>query len=182
VAAKAGNSTRIALGGVCASLCLAFMFMTGIIPFSTYVLPAFAGIFLIVVSLELSFGAAMMVYLVVAILGIFIIPDKEAAALFVLLLGYYPILKSKIERLPLKVLVWIVKFALFNLTVIGGYWIGAKVIGMDALLGSDLGKATVPILIVMANLTFFIYDFMLANLTLYYQKVLRPRIVRGGKK
>ena len=40
------KSTQVALGGLAAALCTLLMFLTGMIPFATYALPAAAGIVL----------------------------------------------------------------------------------------------------------------------------------------
>ena len=46
------KSTQVALGGLSSALCLLLMFMTGLIPFSSYIFPALAGIVLISVREE----------------------------------------------------------------------------------------------------------------------------------
>ena len=38
------KSTQVAVGGMASGLCLLLMFMTGMVPFSEYAFPAFAGI------------------------------------------------------------------------------------------------------------------------------------------
>ena len=55
--------------------------ITGLIPFSSYVFPAFAGIVLIAVSEENGVRTALMVYLSVSLLSLFLIPDQEAKLL-----------------------------------------------------------------------------------------------------
>ena len=59
-----------------------------------------AGIVLIAVEEENGTKTAMLVYVAVSVLAMFIVPDQEAKVLFVMLLGYYPMLKSRIERAP----------------------------------------------------------------------------------
>ena len=111
------KSTQVAIGGVASSLCLLMMFLTGLIPFSTYCFPAFAGIVLIAVAEENGPRTAVMVYVATSVLSLFIVPDREAVMLFIMLLGYYPTLKPYIERLG-RLRGTAVKAALFNGTVI----------------------------------------------------------------
>lgn len=73
------KSKQIAAGGIASSLCLLTMFLTGVFPFATYALPAIAGTLLVVVVLELNRATAVMVYVSVSLLSLFIAPDKEAA-------------------------------------------------------------------------------------------------------
>ena len=98
------KSYKVAFGGVVAALSLVLMFLTGIIPFGTYDFPSLAGMALVLIAIELGYRYAFMVYAVVALLSVFFVPDKEAAMFFVLILGYYPVLKGIIEGkiLPLE--------------------------------------------------------------------------------
>lgn len=70
------------------------MFLTGLIPIGTYALPAIAGVLLIVAVIEIGAKWAWMIYAAVAVLSLLFAADKEAALLFVLFFGYYPVLKS----------------------------------------------------------------------------------------
>ena len=94
-----GKSTQIALGGMFSALCVSLMFMTGLAPFATYAIPMLAGAMLIPVVVELGPKTAVMVYISVGIISIFVAADKEAAMMFLVFFGYYPILKQKLERL-----------------------------------------------------------------------------------
>ena len=91
------KSSQVALGGVVASLCILLMLMTGFFPFLTYAAPAAAGFLLIAVIVDCGYRWAMLVYLVVALLSIFVVPDKQAAMIFVFL-GYYPVLKDYLDH------------------------------------------------------------------------------------
>ena len=46
------KSEQVALCGVVAALCTLLMFMTGMFPFSTYALPALAGLLMVTVAVE----------------------------------------------------------------------------------------------------------------------------------
>ena len=55
------KSTQVALGGLAAALCTLLMFLTGMIPFATYALPAAAGIVLVAVVVENGASTAALV-------------------------------------------------------------------------------------------------------------------------
>ena len=93
------KSTQVALGGLSSALCLLLMFMTGLIPFSSYIFPALAGIVLISVREENGLKTALLVYAATSLLALLIIPDREAVMMYIMLLGYYPLAKPWIERL-----------------------------------------------------------------------------------
>lgn len=94
------TSFKVALGGAVAALGLVLMFMTALIPFGTYAFPTFAGILTVVIVIEIGYGYAVAVYAATAILSFLLVPDKEAALMYAIFFGFYPILKGLIERLP----------------------------------------------------------------------------------
>ncbi len=104
------RTIRLAFCGVITALCTVTMFLTGLISIGTYALPAFAGILLIVVVVELGVGWAWPVYLASSVLSLLLAGDKEAAMLFVVFFGYYPILKAQIEGMHRRVLSYLLKF------------------------------------------------------------------------
>ena len=94
---KQKNSYRVALGGLITALSILFLLMTGFIPFGTYALPTLAGAVLVAIVIEFGSKTALLTYMAVSLLAIFITPDREAALLFIMFFGYYPILKEKLE-------------------------------------------------------------------------------------
>ena len=126
------KSTQVAIGGLSAALCLLMMFMTGLVPFSSYLFPAMAGIVLIAVADEMGVKTALLVYAVVSVLAILIVPDQEAKLLFILFLGYYPMLKPVLEKLP-RLFSFFIKLAVFNGIIVAFY-------GMSMSEGIDAKK------------------------------------------
>ncbi|MBC8585019.1 hypothetical protein [Youxingia wuxianensis] len=173
------KSTQVAIGGLTAALCLLLMFMTGLIPFSSYVFPAMAGIVLIVVREENGAGTAWLTYVVISILSLLIVPDRQAVMLFILFLGYYPIVKPVVEKFP-KPLAYVVKFIFFNVAIIAFYYVVIYVFGIPDLLEDfgNFGKYTAYVALGMADFTFFVYDFLLSNMEHIYLHWFRPKILR----
>ena len=96
------HTIRVAFCGVLAGLGLALMFLTALLPMATFALPALAGLLMIMIVIEMGARWAWPTFAVVAILSVFFVPDKQAALLYVIFFGYYPILKALIERLKNK--------------------------------------------------------------------------------
>lgn len=174
------KSTQVAMGGICAALCLFLMFLTCMLPFTQFAFPALAGIVLIAVVIENGTSTAVLVYAAVSILSLIIVPVKEAAFLFVGFFGYYPIIKAKLERIRLRLLEYIVKFLIFNASVVVCYLILIKFMGLDQVLEQigPFGEYSVLILLGMGNLMFIVYDFAITNLVYVYNNWFRPRILR----
>ena len=100
-------------------------------------------------------------YSAVALLSLLMAPDKEAAALFVFL-GYYPILKPRLDRLPMR---WLWKGLLFNAAICIMYFLLLHVFGMAELAAefSEAGGIVLGITLLLGNVTFFLMDKLLSN-------------------
>ena len=162
------TAKQIALGGIFAALAVTIMSLGGMIPVATYVCPMLCMMLQLTVLLFCGERIAWAWYGAVAILGLLLGPDKEAAAVFVFL-GYYPIIKPRLDRMKLG-LVW--KALLFNGAVILMYQLLMKLFGMEELVKefSEIGQAMVYVLLAMGNLTFFLTDKVL---TLFARKLGR---------
>ena len=67
-------------------------------PLLVYALPALAGSLLVIIVIEISMKWAFVTYTTVGILSLFTTSNKEAAVLFIMYLGYYPIVISLFEK------------------------------------------------------------------------------------
>ena len=124
------TSDRVALGGIVAALCIVIMFLTGVVPALYIVSPMAAGLLMVILAEEVSVGWAWLTYLAVSLLALIVTFDKDAALMFILFFGYYPILRLYIERLRKKPLKWICKLALLNLFLVLDYWLTVYVLGL----------------------------------------------------
>ena len=72
-------SFRVAFCGVLAALMIAVMLLGTMIPTTTYICPALAGVLLLPVVWEFGFRTGALLYLAVALLSLILSPNKEAA-------------------------------------------------------------------------------------------------------
>ncbi len=171
------SSTQVALGGLSAALCLIIMLGTVLIPFATYAAPALAGIALIPIALELGLPVASITYTTVALLSLLMVPDREAALMFIAFFGYYPILKFKLDRMKLRPLRILLKLAIFNVAILAGYFVMIYVFGLYYLM-NELTDGFGWLLLVVGNLCFPIYEKALKNITALYLFRIRKSIFR----
>lgn len=178
------KSEQVALCGVVAALCTLLMFMTGMFPFSTYALPALAGLLMVTVAVETGPTWAYTLYAAVSLLSFIMTPDKEAMLMFVAFFGHYPITKLLIERLRSKPLRVVLKLICFNLCVVLGYLVIIYLLRMPDVLTEfgEFGKYSVYILLGLGNLLFVVYDIALTNIMCAYIGWFRPRFLRKGIK
>lgn len=158
---KRTPASVIALGGVMAALALVIMNLGGLIPVATYVCPMLCALLLQLVLKTCGKRIAWAWYGAVAILGVLMSPDKEAAAVFIFL-GYYPIVKPWLDRRRFK---WLWKGLFFNGATLLLYWLLMHLFGMDALAEEfrGLGIGMTVVLLILGNVTFFLLDRVLGT-------------------
>lgn len=162
------KSAKTALGGITASLSLVFMLLTAVFPFLTYASPEIAGTLLIIMVLELNKKWAFGAYVTVSLLSLFILPDKEAAMMYVGFFGFYPILKPVLESKLPRVWEWLCKFLVFNASVCVSYLIIVYIFSIPIEGMERFGKWAVPALLAMGNVMFILYDMVISRLVSIY--------------
>ena len=155
------ETKAIALGGMLGAVAMVIMCLGGLIPVSTYICPVMCMLILQMVLNLCGRKIAWAWYIMVSLLSLLLGPDKEAAALLVLL-GYYPIIKPKMDRLPLKIL-W--KLVLFNAVTVFMYTAVVALLGLEAIIVEHnfLGYASLALMILLGNATFFLLDKLLTR-------------------
>lgn len=151
----------IALGGMLAAVAVVLMCIGTIIPIATYAAPVLCMMVCQTVMKLCGKRIAWAWYGAVAVLGLLMAPDKEAAAVF-LVLGYYPIVKPRLDGLKGK---WLWKGLLFNGSILLLYWVLLNLIGVPQLMEefSGMGVAMTAVLLILGNVTFFLLDQVLSR-------------------
>ena len=155
------NTKNIALCGLLAAAAVVMMLLGGLIPLSTYVCPMLACLLCYVVFRICGARLAVVWYAAVAILSVLLSPDKEAAALLVFM-GYYPILKPRLDKLPFP---WLWKLLLFNIASFAMYAFLSWVMGMAELGDSfrEAGAVLTVVTVILGNITFIMLDILLSR-------------------
>lgn len=159
----------IALGGVLAALAVVIMSLGGLIPVMTYVSPMLCALLLKIVLELCGVRIAWAWYGAVALLSALLSADKEAAAVFIFL-GYYPIVKPKLDGLRFH---WLWKLVLFNVSVGVMYFLLLQLFGMAQLRAEfeEFSTVMLIVMLLMGNVTFFLLD-----------RLLRRDLLRRGRR
>ncbi|MBO5163527.1 MAG: hypothetical protein J6B75_03680 [Ruminococcus sp.] len=176
-------SYRVALGGIVSALCLLCMFLAGIMPAFYLILPMAAGTLLMLIAEEVSISWAWLTYISVSLLSMFITADKEAALVFVMLFGHYPIFRIYLDKLKLRVLRFLIKAAVFNICAVAYFYVTVFLFGIDQMLDdmNDIGRYGGWAFLGLGNLIFLLYDFNLEATYTLYIKRLMPTFLRGKR-
>lgn len=163
------TAAQVALCGLLGALAVVIMLLGGIIPVATFCCPVLAAVLIIPVIRECGKRLAWVWYAAVAILSCLMGPDKEAAAIY-LFLGYYPIVKMRIDewKQPLR---FLAKLVLFNAAIAVMYALLLFVLKMDALRQEMLGMEKLLLIatLVLGNVTFFLFDKLLPRMAMLYE-------------
>lgn len=172
------NSTakELALGGMFAALGVVLLCLGGVVPLALYACPILASAVLLPVRERCRKRVAWSCYAAIAILGALLGPDKEASMLFVFL-GYYPLVKPKLDAVPSRALRLGAKLLLAVFAVGADYLFLLFVLRLDAVT-QELAE-TAPALLgatcALGLALFLLYDLTLSRLTTLYRRRRRSR-------
>ncbi len=171
------ESSKAALGGIIAALSVSIMLLTYLSPVLVYTVPVIAGLLLLVIVNEIGYHWAIGTYTAISLLSLFMIADKEAAVFYVMLFGYYPILKFFITaKIRNRFLLFFIKLLVFNAALFLSLAVCSFVFHIDYSELTSGGKIFSAVFVVLMNLVLFIYDFLIGSLTVLYRVKIQKRI------
>lgn len=147
-----------------------------------YTLPALAGMLTMLAVVEIDKKWAIGSYVATSLIGLLFVANKEAVVYYVAFFGYYPVVKALLESKMPRAVEYILKFLIFNASIIVSGVVLVKVFGMpyNDLLGIDgesafFTKYALPIMLGMGNVVFILYDVALTRLLTAYVLVWQKR-------
>jgi len=172
----------VAIGGVVAALSIVLMACTGLFPYATLALPALAGLLTVPVVIELGIRWAFLVYAVVGAVSVFITPDLSAMLFYVLFFGYYPIVKSLIERIRKLALEWAIKLLVVNAALVALYICARFFFSLEEIGTVFFGFDITWVLWLAVNAVFVLYDLALTGAIGEYLRRVRPLLKKIGHR
>lgn len=174
---KPEKCERIALGGVFSSLCLLLMFLASVVPFASIAMPMLAGAALTVVVIENGTKTAVLVYVAVSLLSVFMVPELDAKLLFITFFGYYSALKPAFEKLA-ALIQYAVKLSVFNSAMVISYYLSIAIAGVDKAIDGLFGQYGPLLFLLGINILFFLYDFLITRYIRLYLNWFKPTFLR----
>ena len=112
------QTARTALCGVLGALGLVLLALGSVLPLATYAAPMLAAFALIPLVQDCPPRYAWLTWAATALLALMLLPDRELALTYALVLGPYPMLKQRLDKLPGRPLRLAAKLAVFNAAVL----------------------------------------------------------------
>lgn len=158
--AETRKLTRSALLAAAATV---LVYISAYLPTGALALAAVAGLTGVLAVIHCGGKYACGVFAVSAALGLLLSPVRSGAALYALFLGYYPALKSLLERLHSLVLCWGAKLLIFNAASAAVF-----LLLWGVLTGGMTPEIPVWALWIAGNAVFIVYDIGLSRLIQVY--------------
>ena len=158
------ESQKIALCGVLSALSVVVLLVGNVLQIGTYAAPMLASFLLIPVLEDYGKKYALLLYAVVSLLS--------------LLLGYYPVLRVRLNNIRRGVPRWMAKFGCFNAAVVVMYALLIVVLAPPELVQEFAAEGTPMLLALLAlgNLSFWLCDRALTAITPLYRQRIAPRL------
>jgi len=162
----------IAMCGMMAALSVVVMALGAALGLGMYVSPMIAGICLIPVGNAYGKKYQTMLWIAVSILCFILVPNIEENLMYLCLFGCYPIIRPYFQKLP-NGSRFVTKLAFFTVV-----FAGLELLIMSVLVPETMGVGMMIALIVLGDVTFMMYDFVLPRAELLLSKRLGNFIKR----
>ena len=168
---KSSFDKRIVICGVLVALSVIILYLGCAIEVLDLTMSAIVSLLVVVIVIEMGYNYAWLAYIATSILSLVMLPQKSPAIFYTCFMGFYPIIKSYVERIGSALLRWVVKliagnaalclmFLLLSLFVPDEFEGGWMLVGTYAL----------------GLVAFILYDIALTKLITVYFRILRDRV------
>lgn len=176
------DTFRTAFCGLITAFAFVLMLLTNLVPVGTYAFPCLAGMVLVTVVIEFGWKWALGSYAAISLLSIFLAGDKEAVVYFVAFFGFYPIIKSLIERLPSKAVQYIIKYAVFTVCMIGAFLVCKFVLMLPDEDFTIAGMYIPWVFLIAGEIVFIVYDLAVTVIVTNYINRIRGKLFKDSFK
>ena len=163
--------------GLMAALGVVIMLIGGVIGVGTYAAPLLASVCLIPMRREFGTKYALMGFAVTAVLTVLLCAEKELA-FFYAFVGWYPLAKPALDRIPSRPIKVALKLVIFACAVAAMYAFLYFLLKPQTLIEEFAGMRRIMLAAFFAGLvlTLLVYDFSLRLAFFIYEFRLRPRL------
>ena len=165
-----GKSAKpMAYCAMTAALGVVLMVLGAFLELGIYAAPILVGLCFVPLGKLYGWRWQLSLYIVTGILCLLLVPNIEQNLLFIAFFGWYPMLHPVLQKLP-AVLRWICKLAVFNAAIVGAEWLVMKVLAPEVI-----APVFLAILLLLGNVTFVVYDFLIPRMDLLLQRIFHKK-------
>lgn len=175
---KRTHAGVIALCGILAAVAVVIMLLAELIPAATFCCPLLVIFLMVPVINECGSKWAIVWYISVCVLSVLLTFANPEATMIYVFLGYYPVLRKRLNRVNLLPLRLILKLLMFNSALVAAYACLLFLLQVQELMAQlqTTGKWLLLGMIILANICFFLADFALGRCEVYYAVKIRRKL------
>lgn len=157
------ETKKITRAALLSAVAVIFLYIASVFPTGQLGFTALASFSGIIAVIECGLPGGIAVYICGSVLGFLISTVKIPVYLYMLFLGYYPILKSIAERQKSRIVEWIIKIVLFAAAA----FVALNVLSLLAVPAALSSFGTIPIIILLIAV-YVIFDIGISKLIFFY--------------
>ena len=161
------QSKRIAECGMTTALCAVIMILGGVLGIGLYASPMIAGLLLISPGKKYGGKYHLAMYLAVCAVSFLTVAEPEQNLMFLCFFGCYPMIRPRLEKIGVKPLRIAAKLVYFNVVIFA-----VEALVMYVLVPEAMPFAAMAAFILLFNITFVCYDFIVPRFELLLKKYL----------
>ena len=164
------KTKRLATSALLAALGVVVLYIGSVIQVMDISMAVIASVFCVFAVIEYGGSYPWLIYAVTGVLSLVLSDYKEAAAMYILFFGFYPIIKEKLEKKK-KFVSWILKEVIFNVAL-------AVMLAASKLLltaGASEPWYFYVAFVALAEVAFPLYDVALTRMISLYIFKLRSK-------
>lgn len=166
---------KLAFSSVMTALTVVCLYGSVVFPTGKITLLAMTSLCVLVTQTECGTKFSFMQFVASGLIGSLLVPFKSQIIIYIAFIGYYPIVKSYVERLCKPWMERLVKFLFFNAILIALYFTFKYFLLAYINFGTifNIVFSHLFLAVVVAEFIFALYDYMLSMLAAYYVNVVK---------
>ncbi len=170
------NAKKITLAAAATALSVVMLYLGALLSVADLAAVVLSSLLSLVVLLQLGGAYPYMVYVGTSLLSFlfFFSMDPLLPLLYTAFGGIYPLLRFKIEKLP-RLFRYPLRFLWFNGVAVGAYLLSLYVFMLET---AEISPWLLLGGLLLANVTFFLYDVVIVRFTRFYFVRIEPRLRR----
>ena len=168
---KSSFDKRIIVCGVLTALSVLILYLGCVIEVLDLTMSAIVSLLVVVIVIEMGYRYSWLTFVATSILSLVLLPQKTPAIFYACFMGFYPIIKSHVERIGSSLWRWVIKL------IVGNAAIGLMLLFFSLFVPEELETgAMLWITYALALVAFIMYDVALTKLITIYFRIIRDRV------
>lgn len=168
---KSSFDKRIVVTGVLVALSVIILYLGCAIEVLDLTMSAIVSLLVVVIVIEMGYKYAWFAYVATAVLSLVLLPQKTPAIFYTCFMGFYPIIKSHVERFNSAVVRWTIKLVAGNVALVAMFLLIRYFVPDEFETGIMLIATYI-----LGLVAFVMYDVALTKLITFYFAMVRDRI------